>query len=108
MRGGFFTGSDLITLDEAAARLGVARNIVRRRIREAGIRPPKPGRHVMLTEADYQQLVESTRARTLEPPAPAPGRDAADALRRIRRLQTARLANRVARGPVVAFAKKPR
>jgi hypothetical protein len=78
-----------------------------RRIAEAGIRAPKPGRHEMLTEADYLELVEATRARSPQLAAPAPGR-AGEALRRSRRLQTTRPLKRVPRGTVVALATKPR
>ena len=99
-------GSDeLITLDEAAARLGgISRKTLMRRIAEAGIRGPRPGRAMMLTEADYQQLLEATRARSPEPiPAPPPGRSAREALRRSRALHSRRLAAKIRGGKVTAL-----
>lgn len=94
----------LITLDEAAARLGgIARNTLLRRLAEAGIRPPKPGRHAMLTERDFTALVEAIRARS---PAPPAARPAQQALRAAQRRQTQRLGAKVrgqVRGQVVAL-----
>lgn len=52
-------GLELISLAEAAERLGgVSVKTVKRRCVEAGIRGPRPGREMMLTEQDYARLVE--------------------------------------------------
>lgn len=87
---------ELITLDEAAARLGgISRKTLMRRIAEAGIRGPRPGRAMMLTEEDYRRLLEATRERTPAPPAPQNGRTPQAALRSAQRRQSKRLAARV-------------
>lgn len=90
---------DLISLEEAAARLGV-RSIktVRRRIKEAGLQPPRPGRVMMLTEADYRELVAASRRRSKPAPASA---DAAAALKRARGRQSRRLAAKLRGGAQV-------
>jgi hypothetical protein len=91
----------LYTLGEAALRLGVTSpRTVRRRLREAGVRPAKPGRSPLLTEADIQILIEQSRERS---PAPETGRDATEALRAVNRRRTKRLTDRV-HGQVVALA----
>ena len=67
---------DLITLAEAAERLGVKSiKTVQRRLAEAQICGPRLGRAMMLTEADYALLKEAIRARRprwMKPPLPAP------------------------------------
>src|SRR5215831_3715589 len=55
---------NLMSLSEAAHRLGVTTRTVKRRISEAGLVLPRPGRAVMLTEADLLQLIEATRCRS--------------------------------------------
>lgn len=93
---------ELIPLTEIARRLGgVSLWTVKRRIREAGIDAPRPGRDMMLTEDDYRQLVNHIRTRkhssgerlTLE---------AKSALRKMRTRETKRLAAKI-EGPVVAL-----
>lgn len=88
-------GAELIPLTEIARRLGgVTLWTVKRRIREAGIDAPRPGREMMLTEDDYRQLVNHMRTRkhssgdrlTLE---------AKSALRKMRTRETRRLAAKV-------------
>ena len=103
----------LLSLAEAAARFGVSVKTLKRRIREAGIRGPRAGREMMLTEADFDRLVEATRARTPEPPDPATpaARSPSEALRSLHRRQTQRLVAglRESRGPVVAISlERPR
>jgi excisionase family DNA binding protein len=97
------SGDDLITLDEAAARLrGITVKTLKRRLAEAGIRGIKPGRERLLSEADYKALVVylEQRAGTLAPrtpPVPSPLR------RRIQRAATKRLLQGVRRGPVTSM-----
>ncbi len=82
---------DLISLDEVAARLGgISVKTVKRRIAEAGIRGPRPGREMMLTEGDYDRLVEATRERSPLPPTNV-SRSARDALGSAHRRRTKRM-----------------
>jgi excisionase family DNA binding protein len=93
---------DLISLEEVARRLGgVSVDTVKRRIREAGIRGPRPGKEVMLTETDYRELVEHLRNRS---PLPAgPKRSPQQSLKNSKRRQSKRLLAQVRRGQVVAL-----
>jgi excisionase family DNA binding protein len=109
---------DLMTLDEAARRLGVSKTTVLRRCAEAGIQGPRPAKQVMLTEADYDRLVDYLRTRrdpragrpgrqrpmVAGAPNPAPNREGAP-LRGVYRRQTQRLLDGVRSGkqPVVAL-----
>jgi excisionase family DNA binding protein len=101
----------LLSLAEAAARLGVAVKTLKKRIREAGIRGPRPGREMKLTEADFDRLVEATRARTPAPEDPgevAAARSPGEALRSLHRRQTQRLVEGLRPRPVVALALERR
>ncbi|HEY1258526.1 MAG TPA: helix-turn-helix domain-containing protein [Stellaceae bacterium] len=49
----------VFTLAEAAAVLGVSLRTLQRRIAEAGLDLPKPGRARLLTEADFNRLIEA-------------------------------------------------
>lgn len=100
----------LIPLAEVAQRLGVSVKTVKRRLAEAGIKGPRPGHGMLLTEADFARLVEAMRARrrpytkkgeTREQPP----RDAGEALRAAHLRQTKRLLGGMRRGarPVVAL-----
>jgi len=97
--------ADLLSLDEAARRLGgISRNTLLRRLAEAGIRPPKPGRYAMLTEGDFAARVLAMRARSPAPPAPAPPpRTPMDALRAAARRNEGRRIAEKTRGKVVAL-----
>lgn len=53
----------LLSLQEVARRLGVSIKTVRRRIAETGIRGPRIGREMMLTESDLARLLEILRRR---------------------------------------------
>ena len=91
----------LLPLEEVAERLGgVSIRTAKRRIQEAGIDPPRPGRAVMLTEADLVAVIEASRCRSSSLPranakatpiiSHAP-RSADETLRSLRRRETSRL-----------------
>ncbi len=91
----------LLSLNEVAKRLGVSKYTVKDRIREAQIRGPRPGREMMLTEKDYQALVEHMRKRQRgEGCNPAAVKAA---LRKQRLLQTKRLGQKIKGQPVIAL-----
>jgi DNA-binding transcriptional MerR regulator len=52
-------------IEEVAAELDVEPRVLRARIREAGIKPARPGRHPMLSDRDVHTLMEASRARGL-------------------------------------------
>lgn len=54
----------LLSLREVAELMDVSVRTVKRRIKEAGIELPRPGRVVKLTENDYKNLIEATRCRS--------------------------------------------
>ena len=61
------------TLAEVAKELGVTDRTLQRRLAEAGIRPARPGRTPMLSDADVTKLMDESRRRSGSPkPAPAP------------------------------------
>jgi len=103
----------LLTIPEICQRLGgVSEKTAKRRIKDAGIRPARPGRAPMLTEDELSQVIEASRRRSPPPPEPPSeeARSARDALRSIRARQTKRLANEL-RGTPTTYAartKKPR
>src|SRR3954468_10872223 len=91
----------LLPLTGVAERLGgVSIRTAKRRIQEAGIDPPRPGRAVMLTEADLAVVIEASRCRSSSLPqenaratnsiSRAP-RSADETLRSLRRRETSRL-----------------
>ena len=55
------------TIAEAAAVFGVSPNTMKRRISEAGIRPSRIGRGIILTEADMAAVIEFCRTRSAAP-----------------------------------------
>jgi hypothetical protein len=91
----------LIPMTEVAERLGgVSIRTAKRRIEEAGINPPRPGRAFMLTEADLAAVIEASRCRSsssLQASARATlttsraPRSADETLRSLRRRETSRL-----------------
>jgi hypothetical protein len=57
-----------LSLAEVGQRLGgLKESTVKTRIREAGIRPVRPGRTPYLHEDDLEQLIEATRERGFDP-----------------------------------------
>ena len=61
------------TLAEVAKELGVTDRTLQRRLAEAGIRPARPGRTPMLSDADVTKLMDESRRRSGSPKsAPAP------------------------------------
>ena len=60
-------------LAEVAKELGVTDRTLQRRLAEAGIRPARPGRIPMLSDADVTKLMEESRRRGGSPkPASTP------------------------------------
>jgi hypothetical protein len=51
------------SLDEGAQRLSIGVHTLKRRIREARLHLPRPGRSRMFTERDFQLLVDYIRTR---------------------------------------------
>jgi excisionase family DNA binding protein len=61
------------TLAEVSKQLGITDRTLQRRLAEAGIRPARPGRTPMLSDADVTKLMEESRWRSGSPkPAPGP------------------------------------
>jgi hypothetical protein len=60
-------------IEEIAAELGVEPRVLRARIRDAGIKPARPGRHPMLSDRDVHTLMEASRARGLHGGEPLTG-----------------------------------
>ena len=61
------------TLAEVSKELGITDRTLQRRLAEAGIRPARPGRTPMLSDADVTKLMDESRRRSGSPkPAPAP------------------------------------
>lgn len=89
----------LLSLDEVAKRLKVSKYTAKERIREAGIRGPRPGREMLLTEDDYRRLLENMRLRQ-RGAVSDPGAVKA-AVRKMRLQQTRRLGKK--HGPVVSL-----
>jgi excisionase family DNA binding protein len=64
------------TRAEVAKELGVTERTLQRRLAESGIRPARPGRIAMLSDADVTKLMEESRRRShsqkpaLEPLSP--------------------------------------
>lgn len=91
----------LYTLAEVAKRLGgISVRTVQRRIVDAGIRPPRPGRAMVLTEGDLAALIEALRCRSPSSPqgdaketriTSSEARSTAEALRSLQRRRTQRL-----------------
>ena len=52
------------SLAEVARELGVTDRTLQRRLCEAGIRPARPGRSAMLSDADVTKLMEESRKRS--------------------------------------------
>jgi len=50
-------------LNKIAVRLGISIDTLKRRIRESGILPARPGRAVMLTEEEINAVMEASRYR---------------------------------------------
>jgi excisionase family DNA binding protein len=53
----------LLSLAEAAERMGITVKTLKKRIQEPGLQLPRPGRSFQITEHDFDLLVESTRCR---------------------------------------------
>ena len=60
------------TLAEVAKELGVTVRTLQRRLAEAGIRPARPGRTAMLSDADVTKLMEESRGRSKSSSEPLP------------------------------------
>ena len=52
------------TRAEVAKQLGMTERTLQRRINEVGIRPARPGRTAMLSDADVTKLMEASRGRS--------------------------------------------
>jgi excisionase family DNA binding protein len=52
------------TRAEVAKQLGMTERTLQRRLNEAGIRPARPGRTAMLSDADVTKLMEESRGRS--------------------------------------------
>jgi len=53
------------TRAEVAKQLGMTERTLQRRLNEVGIRPARPGRTAMLSDADVTKLMEESRGRSL-------------------------------------------
>jgi hypothetical protein len=54
---------DRQSLDKVAARFGISVSTLKRRIRESGIVPARPGRAWMLTEEEVEVVMDASRYR---------------------------------------------
>jgi hypothetical protein len=88
------SGTDLLTLGEAAKRLQWSVRTLRSRLRDYGIGTMGRGRIARVTEQDFARLIEAERQFV---PAPSPGVNPADreALRIARMRQTRRISGMV-------------
>jgi len=62
----------LLTVEDAAARLGTSTRFVRRLVAERRIRYTKLGRHVRIAESDLEAFIAAGVVEPLPPPAPLP------------------------------------